>query len=89
MGTASTGEEVYYEWMDFLCGDLPLDDSCWRSPTVSYTIGADSVLAETDCDNNVFSTVWTGGEVVAENMAPQSEAIAEIISLACYAATGR
>ncbi|MGD1904198.1 MAG: hypothetical protein ACFB9N_18380 [Geitlerinemataceae cyanobacterium] len=88
MGTASTGEEVYYEGMSFPCADLPADNSCWSSPVVSYRIGNDLVFAQTDCMQQTFVEVWVGGELVAENMSPQSTAISDIISMACYNANG-
>lgn len=88
MGVASTGEDVYYGGMTLQCGDLPDSDPCWRSPNVNYTIGNDSVFAIADCSRQVFTEVWVGGEMVAQDMAPQSEAIAKMISLACYDAVG-
>lgn len=88
MGVAATGEEVYYGGMTLQCGDLPDSDPCWRSPSVNYTIGNDSVLGIADCDRQVFREVWVGSEMVAQDMAPQSEAIAKVISLACYDAVG-
>jgi hypothetical protein len=88
MGVAATGEDVYYGGMTLQCGDLPESDPCWRSPNVNYTIGNDSVFAIADCDRQVFTEVWVDSEMVAQDMAPQSEAIAQVISLACYDAVG-
>lgn len=88
MGVASTGEPVYYNGISFQCGDLPADDPCWAQPTVSYTIGADEVFGPVDCQAMVLLEAWVGGELVATNLSPQSEAIDKVLSLACYEALG-
>lgn len=86
MGIAATGEQVYYNGISFQCGDLPPNDRCWSRPNVSYTIGNDNVFGIVDCQQMVLTEAWVGGELVAENLSPQSEAIASVLSLACYEA---
>ncbi|WP_159790058.1 hypothetical protein [Sodalinema gerasimenkoae] len=86
MGIAATGEDVYYNGIAFQCGDLPPNDRCWSRPNVSYTIGNDEVFGIVDCQQMVLTEAWVGGELVAENLSPQSEAIASVLSLACYEA---
>jgi hypothetical protein len=83
MGTASTGEAVYLLGSAVQCGDLPADDECWRNPAISYRIGRDVVFAVPDCDARTFSEVWIGDELVATDMAPESEAIEKVLSYAC------
>jgi hypothetical protein len=84
MGIAVTGEEVYYNGTTLQCGDLPYSDPCWTRPNVSYTIGSDEVFGVVDCQRQVFAEAWVGGELVAQDMAPQSEAIAAVLSRACF-----
>jgi hypothetical protein len=88
MGVAATGEDVYYHGISFQCGDLPLNDPCWGQPNISYTIGNDEVFGLVDCQAMVLTEAWVGGERVAQNLAPQSPAMAEMLSLACYEALG-
>lgn len=84
MGVAVTGEDVYYNGTTLQCGDLPDSDRCWTRPNVSYTIGPDEVFGVVDCQRQVFAEAWVGGELVAQDMAPQSEAIAAVLSRACF-----
>jgi hypothetical protein len=83
MGTASTGEAVYYLGSAAQCGDLPADDECWSNPAVAYIIGEDEVYAVPDCEANTFSEVWLGDELVATNMTPESGAIQKVLDYAC------
>jgi hypothetical protein len=83
MGTASTGEAVYYLGSNLQCGDLPDGEECWDIPSVSYLIGEDEVFAVPDCEAQTFAEVWIGGEMVATDMAPESEAIQKILDYAC------
>jgi hypothetical protein len=84
MGTAATGEAVYYNGDRFQCGDLPQHHECWwRSPMISYTIGGDTVTAIGDCQEGFFSEVYVDGELVASDMRPQSEAIRLVLENAC------
>jgi hypothetical protein len=83
MGTASTGEAVYFLGSAAQCGDLPADDDCWNNPAVSYIIGEDEVFAIPDCEAQTFTEVWTGGELVATDMTPESGAIQKVLDYAC------
>ncbi|MCU0571294.1 MAG: hypothetical protein MUF49_32600 [Oculatellaceae cyanobacterium Prado106] len=84
MGRAATGEDVYFVSAVFQCGDLPANHECWwRTPMVNYQIGSDDVYASADCATNTFTTVWVRGQVVAENMKPQSQALQLVMDNAC------
>jgi hypothetical protein len=83
LGTASTGEAVYFLGSAVQCGDLPAEDACWSNPAVSYQIGEDEVMAIPDCEAQMFTEVWTGGELVETDMIPESGAIQQVLDYAC------
>jgi hypothetical protein len=87
MGRAATGESIYFQGATFQCGDLPADNECWwRTPTVSYVIGADAVTAIADCQAGLFQEVWVGDQIVAYDMRPQSAAMQLVLDNACSGA---
>jgi hypothetical protein len=83
MGRAATGERVYYYGARTQCGNLPRKHECWRNPMVAYTVGFDRVTATTNCKKGVFPEVWVGGQVVARDVRPASEAMSLVLKKAC------
>ena len=59
MGTASTGEQVFYYGGRAQCGNLPKTDRCWRNPMIMYQIGKEKINTVLDCDKRIFRDVWS------------------------------
>lgn len=84
MGTASTGEEVFYYGGRAQCGDLPKSDRCWKNPMIFYQIGKEKINTVLDCDKRIFRDVYSVSyNKKYKNFKPSSPATEKMITIAC------
>lgn len=84
MGTASTGEKVWYFGGRAQCGDLPKSDECWRNPMIMYKLGNEEFNTVLDCRRKIFKEAWSVTyQKVYRDIKPSSPATKKMVAIAC------